>query len=161
MTLRINARSATADHPLDAYMTPPEAVQALMKIERLPLSIADPCCGDGGLLETLRSGGHAVYGSDIADYGWPHTVLRDYLAEPVYMAEGLGIVTNPPFKLAEQLIPKAISDGAKYHAWLLRLNFLEAVRRMKFWRKCPPSRIWISSRRIKMNRYGWEWAGSA
>jgi hypothetical protein len=121
--LRINARSATALHPKDAYMTPPEAVRALMHFERLPASIVDPCCGDGRLLETLRFGGHIVYGSDIFDYGWPHMVERDYLAAPMHMVEGLGIVTNPPFRLAEQFVRKAISDGASYHAWLLRRTF--------------------------------------
>jgi hypothetical protein len=155
MPLRINARSAGDLHPLDAYMTPKEAVRALMAVERLPKSIADPCCGDGGLLETLRAGGHVVYGSDIADYGWPHAKIRDYLAGPIAMGD-TAIVTNPPYRLAEEFIRKAISDGARRHAWLLRTNFLESVGRLPLWREHPPARIWISSRRLPMiHRHGW------
>jgi hypothetical protein len=87
MTLRINSRAPIADHPLDAYMSPPEAVLALMKIERLPLSLCDPCCGDGSLLETLRRGNHIVHGADIQFYRWPHSQIRNYLAEPVHMGD--------------------------------------------------------------------------
>jgi hypothetical protein len=83
------------------------------------------------------------------------TVLRDYLAEPIYMGD-VGIVTNPPFRLAEAFIRKAIADGCRYHAWLLRTNFLESVSRLALWRAHPPSRIWVSSRRLPMtHRFGW------
>jgi hypothetical protein len=156
MTLRINARAATALHPLDAYMTPPEAVRALLTVERLPASIADPCCGDGAILNVLKAAGHIVHGADVMDYGWPWTLIRDYLAEPVIM-NGVGIVTNPPFRLAERFIRKAITDGCHYHAWLLRLNFLESVSRRGLWRESPPARIWVSSRRLPMmHRHGWD-----
>jgi hypothetical protein len=59
-------------------------------------------------------------------------VIRDYLAEPVEM-NGVGIIINPPFRLAEAFIRKAISDGCHYHAWLLRTNFLESVSRLALW----------------------------
>src|ERR1700730_1145523 len=124
MNLRINSRAATADHPLDAYWTPAEAVRALMSIERLPESIADPCVGTVVILDVLKAAGYSIYGADIVDHGWPYTVIRDYLAEPVAM-NGVGIVTNPPFRLAEQFIRKAIADRCQFHAWLLRTNFLE------------------------------------
>jgi hypothetical protein len=154
--LRINARHPTADHSLDAYWTPPEATKALMAIERLPKAIADPCCGTGAILDVLTNARHSTFGADIVDYGWPYTVIRDYLAEPVMMND-TGIVTNPPFRLAEAFIRKAIADDCKFHAWLMRTNFLESVARLKLWRDHPPSRIWISSRRLPMmHRFGWE-----
>jgi hypothetical protein len=58
--------------------------------------------------------------------------------------------------LAEKFIRKAITDGYHYHDWLLRTNFLESASRLPFWRDHPPSRIWISSRRLPMmHRLGW------
>jgi hypothetical protein len=73
---------------------------ALMAIENLPKSVADPCCGNGAILDILRDeGGHIVFGADIHNYGWPHMVRRDYLAEPV-MTNGTAIVSNPPYQLA-------------------------------------------------------------
>jgi hypothetical protein len=88
-----------------------------MRIERLPASMADPACGRGAILDVLEAGGHIVR-ADIVDYGWRATVVRDYLNEPILMSD-VGIVTNPPYRLAEQFIRKAISDGCHYHAWLL------------------------------------------
>src|ERR1700730_9128289 len=149
MTLRINARAPTSAHHLDAYMTPAEAVRALMSIERLPRCIADPCVGTGAILDVLAEAGHIVHGAAVVDYGWPHTVIRDYLAEPVQM-NGVGIVTNPPFRLAERFIRKAIADDCHYHTWLMRTNFLESVSRLALWRDYPPSRVWVSSRRLPM-----------
>jgi hypothetical protein len=127
----------------------------LWRSERLPLSIADPCCGSGAILEVLKIAGHIVHGRDIIDYGWLHTVICDYLNEPAE-TNGVAIVTNPPYRLALKFIEKAFADGAQYSAWLLRLNFLESMRRKPFFEANPPSRLHIFSRRLPMsNRLGW------
>lgn len=126
-----------------------------MRIENLPKSIADPCVGTGAILDVLSAAGHVGHGADIVDHGWPHSVVRDYLAEPIVM-NGVGIVTNPPYRLAQQFIEKALADGASYAAFLRRLNFLESMRRKAFFDRSPPSRIWVSSRRLPMmHRLGW------
>jgi len=136
-------------------LDPPEATTALSKIESVPRSVADPACGSGAILDVLRAAGHIVHGSDIADYGWPHTVVRDYLAGPVEM-NGVAIVTNPPYRLAQKFIQKALDDGTRFAAFLLRLNFLESMRRKEFFETHPPSRVWVSSRRLPMmHRHGW------
>jgi hypothetical protein len=153
--LRINSTHTMKERSLDAYFTPPCAVHALMKLERLPRAIADPCCGAGAILDVLAAG-HDVYGLDIQDYGWPGTVISDYLASPCPMGE-TAIVTNPPYRLALQFIQKALADGAPYAAFLARLNFLEGQQRRPFFEKHPPSRIWVSSARLPMmHRQGWE-----
>jgi hypothetical protein len=68
--LRVNSTHSHADRGLDAYWTPPEATTALLKIESVPRSVADPACGSGAILDALKAAGHIVHGSDIADYGW-------------------------------------------------------------------------------------------
>jgi hypothetical protein len=157
MNLRINSTHTHADRGLDAYWTPTCATRALMAVERLPLSVADPAVGSGAILDVLRDeGGHIVHGRDVVNYGWPHTVIQDYLAEPIEMNGDIGIVTNPPYRLAMDFIEKAFADGAKYSAWLLRLNFLESMRRKPFFEANPPTRLHIFSRRLPMqNRLGW------
>jgi hypothetical protein len=155
MTLRINMSHPHAARGLDCYWTPPEATRALMRIERLPKSVADPCVGIGAILDVLRVAEHCVFGADLVDYGWPHTVVRDFLAEPVVM-NGTGIVSNPPYRLALQFVQKAIADGACFHAWLLRLNFLESMKRKSFFEAHPPSRVHVFGRRCPMmHRQGW------
>jgi hypothetical protein len=93
-----------------------------------------------------------VVASDLADYGFCESGI-DYLkAEP---RDVKGIITNPPFKLALEFATKAINE-VPYLALLLRTNFLESVGRLAFFREHPPSRLWISSRRLPMmHRFGW------
>jgi hypothetical protein len=109
--MRINLTHSYAVRQNDCYWTPACAVQALLRIEgtALPRSLTDPCCGAGAILDVLKAAGHIVHGADIIDHGWPHTVIRDYLAEPVVM-NGVGIVTNPPYRLALRFIQKALRD---------------------------------------------------
>ena len=148
--LRANARSSTELHALDFYSTPREATLALMRAERLPGSIADPACGKGAILNVLRDeGDHIVFGSDIVHYGWPYTVIRDDLAEPIVM-NGTGIVTNPPYRRALQFVQKALADRAIYSAFLMRLAFLESMARKSFFEVNPPTRVHVFSRRLPM-----------
>ena len=105
MSLRINSTHSHGDRGLDAYWTPPEAVRALMAVERLPLSIADPACGSGAILDTLKAAGHIVHGADIVDYGWPHTIIRDYLAAPVIMGD-VAVITNSSLSARREVYPQ-------------------------------------------------------
>jgi hypothetical protein len=101
--LRINSTHSMGDRGNDFYATPACAVHALMKIEKLPNAICDPCVGDGSILKVLASAGHVVSGMDIVDRGWPGTILADYLAAPGPFG---AVVTNPPFRLAFEFLQK-------------------------------------------------------
>lgn len=151
--MRINDSRSHKERGVDAYFTPPEATEALMRIEELPHSIVDPACGDGAILRVLRPQGHVVRGYDIIDYGWPGTKIEDYTRSP--LRKYAGIITNPPFIHAQAFLEKALMESS-YVAFLLRLNFLESTRRKPFFEKHPPTRVWISSRRLPMmHRHGW------
>jgi hypothetical protein len=153
--MRINSRHTDAERGDDAYFTPPEATRALLAIEDVPRSVADPACGAGAILEVCKAAGYTVYGSDIINYGWPHTIVRDYLAAPIHWGD-VGLVTNPPYKMALEFVQKAVTEGAPFAAFLLRINFLESARRKPFFEKHPPAKVWVSSRRLPMmHRLGW------
>src|SRR6516162_8818181 len=74
-------------HPLaerghDLYETPDVAVEALLRVERLPHRIWEPAAGRGAIVRVLlRRAGHAVIASDVADYGFPLDFVRDFLTE--------------------------------------------------------------------------------
>jgi hypothetical protein len=165
--LRIQSRHSTAEHPLDAYMSPPCAVEALIAVEagHIPPLVWEPCSGDHtGQADPLRRAGYHVITSDIADYGVPHDdpalILKGEVpagwdtSKARFGGRG-GIVTNPPYMLAPQFIARAL-EITSYSAWLLRTNFLESTTRLPFFRAHPPARLWVSSRRLPMmHRYGW------
>jgi len=60
------------------------------------------------------------------------------------------IITNPPFKYAQQFVEKALSlipDGKKV-AMFLRIQFLETKERREFFKSYPPKTVYVSSKRI-------------
>lgn len=156
--MRIQSSHRHVDRGLDAYFSPPEAVQSLLCIEweHLPEFLWEPAAGDGAIVRPLRAAGFHVVASDVADYGLENCRAGvDYLvAKPPVGVEG--VVTNPPYKLALPFAKKAIRE-VRYLALLLRTNFLESTSRLPFFRSHEPARIWISSRRLPMmHRYGWQ-----
>lgn len=155
--LRIQSSHDHEARGLDAYFSPPEAVLSLLAIEKdhLPRHIWEPAAGDGAIVRPLRAAGHAVTASDIADYGLDDCESGvDYL-KAAARPDIEGVVTNPPYRLARPFAEKALKE-VPYLALLLRTNFLESTARLPFFRRHPPARIWISSRRLPMmHRHGW------
>jgi hypothetical protein len=132
-------------HPLaergdDLYGTPTVAVAALLRVEKLPHRLWEPACGHGNIVNVLRAAGHEVLASDLADYGDPtHFYRRDFLMEK--LPRGCeGIVTNPPYRLAEQFVAHAIAI-CPLVVMLMRLAFYESARRSHILENCGLARI--------------------
>ena len=156
--MRIQSSHDQEARGVDAYFSPPEAVWSLLAIEaaHLPKRIWEPAAGDGAIVKPLLAAGYQVTATDLMDYGLEACASGvDYLqAAPRPGIEG--VVTNPPYRLAIDFAQKALSE-VPYLALLLRTNFLESTARLPFFRRHPPARIWISSRRLPMmHRHGWE-----
>jgi hypothetical protein len=116
-----------AERGVDLYETPPCAVEALLQVELLPLWVWEPAAGNGAVARVLRDYGHVTITSDVVDYGGLDFV-RDFLAETKLLAGCEAIVTNPPYKLANQFAEHALDIAPKV-CLLLRLAFLESIRR--------------------------------
>jgi len=105
-------RHTHAERGLDLYETPAVAVEALLRVERLPHRIWEPACGRGAIVNVLRARGHEAVASDVADYGLPITPPgyygRDFLLERKLPAGCECIVTNPPFMHAEKFVAHAL-----------------------------------------------------
>lgn len=66
------------------------------------------------------------------------------------------IITNPPYRYAQEFIEKAhslIYDNHKI-AMFLKLTFLEGQKRKKLFEKYPPKTIYVFSQRIKCAKNG-------
>ena len=121
----------------------------------MPQRLWEPAAGDGAIVRPLCAGGFDVVATDIVDYGGDSiTPGVDYLTATLPHGV-LGIVTNPPYRRAVEFARKALGE-VPYLALLLRTNFLESTTRLPFFRKHPPARVWVSSRRLPMmHRHGW------
>jgi hypothetical protein len=140
----------------DAYATPAVAVEALLKVERLPHRIYEPAAGDGAIVRVLRAAGHAVIASDIHDYGFRLHFRRDFLLETKAPAGIEAIVTNPPFRLAEEFVAHAL-ELVPLAIFLLRLSFLESERRRPILDGGKLARVHVFRNRLPfLHRRGWQ-----
>ena len=150
-------RSRLREHRNDQYDTPPEAVRALLKVERLPQIIWEPACGRGNIVMALRAAGHQVFATDLNYRGCPDSHHRVDFLFPVRMeGRAIGaIVTNPPFQLASDFVEMAI-ERAPLVIMLLRLGFYESEGRSRILEGAGLARIHQFRKRLPMmHREGW------
>ena len=132
----------------DFYPTPPEAVEALINAEKLPRDIWEPACGDGAVSKPLIDSKHNVISTDLNDFGYGKPGV-DFLMELRPLASA--VVTNPPYKLANEFVIKCLDMKLPYFAMLLRLAFLEGKqRRAEIYDRQPPARVHVFSERLTM-----------
>lgn len=116
----------------DAYFTPPRYTQLLLDawavkalaigmplapigLDQRRMPILEPCCGAGWIVKPLREAGYEVIAADIADYGFPCHVQRDFLkADLPVTADGRppgAIVSNTPYGrgVLDAFIARALS----------------------------------------------------
>ncbi len=137
----------------DYYATDPIAAEWLMQLEELNHNIWEPAVGAGHLAKVFIAGGHEVKCTDLIDRGFG-TGGVDFLAcEDKFDGD---IVTNPPYKYAQEFIEHAlalVNDGNKV-CMFLKVQFLEGKGRRELFDKYPPKCVWVSSSRIKCGKNG-------
>ena len=151
-------RAPLAERKDDLYETPPEAMRALLAVEKIPDgAVWEPACGPGSIVRVLRDAGHRVYATDLVDYGCADSEARiDFLLEQQMPDFHVGsIITNPPYKIAGQFVRHAL--GLCPHViMLLRLAFLESERRSVIIDRGWLARVHVFRNRLPMmHRAGW------
>lgn len=119
----------------DFFPTPPWATRALLenlnKGVLKKCSVLEPACGKGHMAKTLEEYFGIVYASDIIQYGY--SMQHDFLDDIAYPREPTfdWVITNPPFKLAEEFILKALQIAKVGVAIFARTQFLEGNKRYR------------------------------
>lgn len=142
---------------LDNFPTPPWATRAICEIiarrspERLgKLSVREPCANVGHMVKPLREYFGEVIASDIFDYGAGFEV-RDYLFGDFDVTDWTFL--NPPFRLAEEFIRKAIGISRHGVAAIVRTSFLEGDERYRdLFADTPPTRMFQHCERVVMHK---------
>ncbi len=133
----------------DYYPTPPEATEALLRVERFQGAIWEPACGEGAISDVLKAHGHEVVSTDLVNRGYGQYPI-DFLME--YRSLAPNIVTNPPFKMALPFIENSLRLTSGKVAMILRLAFLEGRARKAMFENTPIARIYVFSSRLKWQR---------
>lgn len=128
-----NRRKDSAES--DFYPTPPDVTRALLPFLPRRVRVWEPACGNGAMAAVLADAGHEVIATDLYDRGFG-TSGRDFLtAEPP--TEYDWIITNPPFRLADAFVRRAVSFQ-KPVALLLKSQFWHAEKRRNLFYLHPP-----------------------
>ena len=147
----------------DYYATHPSAIDYLFEVEDFSSDIWECACGGGHLSKRMEQRGKNVWSTDLIDRGFGETPI-DFLAvnrglfNQKELAFNGDIITNPPYKLADKFVEKAMKlvDEGKKVAFFLKLTFLEGKSRVKLFEKHPPKNIWVFSFRTPVARNGEE-----
>lgn len=149
------AQRTEAKDSADDFPTPPWATRALIEhvlIDTASLATArclEPACGAGHMSKVLEEYFGEVASSDAYDYGYGE--VRDFLSSEYGENAFDWVITNPPFRLAEQFVLRAIHIARRGVAILARTVFLESVGRYNaIYKKSPPTKFAQFVERVPM-----------
>lgn len=148
MQQRHEARDA-----LDDFPTPPWATRALL--QKLDcnfgqLSVREPCANRGHMVRPLAEVFGEVHASDVHDYGAGFEV-RDYLIGAMDPVDW--VFMNPPFRLAQEFVEKALGEARIGVAAFVRSAFLEGMTRYRLlFQVHPPASIYQFTERVVIHR---------
>lgn len=146
-------RHEPKDSP-DDFPTPPWATRALLQYvlrdsDLSGLTCLEPACGRGYMSRPLLEQFRCVDSSDLIDYGFGE--VRNFLTHPYLAGSHDWVITNPPFKLAQEFIERAMSVANDGVAILARTVFLESVGRYDaLFRRNPPTYFAQFTERVPM-----------
>ena len=130
----------------DYYATDPIAAEWLLKLESLE-NIWEPACGEGHLAKVFEREGILGRSSDLINRGYGQQL--DFLEQKeIWHGD---IVTNPPYKFAQEFVEKSLSlvDDGNLVAMFLPVRYLEGKKRRLMFESMPPKTVYVSSSRIK------------
>ncbi|ANA12904.1 TRM11 family methyltransferase [Acetobacter oryzifermentans] len=137
-------------HADDWYVEPAWCVHALLMVERPFVgTVLDPCCGGGNIVQALCSNEIEATGADIRDRADGTYPVMGY-AQSLLDVRPASVVSNPPYGVAEDFIMSCLALTKDRVCVLLRLAFLEGVKRREWFPHVPLARVWVSSKRISM-----------
>ena len=137
----------------DFYATNPKALELFLdKLSEDGIALENVwecACGMGHLAEVLMERRLLEIASDIVDRGYkPYFRQVDFL--DVDIEHDGDILTNPPFKLAEEFVENGVKllkkEGNKL-CLFLKIQFLEGQKRKELFKKHPPKYVYCHSSR--------------
>ncbi len=138
----------------DDFPTPPWATRALVehivgKNSVSGKSCLEPACGRGYMARPLAEYFGQVDAADAYQYGF--APVRDFLTFPYEARSHDWVITNPPFRLAEEFVQRALVVAKQGVAILARTVFLESVGRYQgIFKDNPPTVFAQFSERVPM-----------
>ena len=152
----VMAQRVEGKDSLDDFPTPPWATRALLA-HAIPSyyatkahSCLEPAANRGYMSKVLSEFFGYVQSSDVHDYGNGGTV-RDFLKDPYRDKSFDWVITNPPFRLAEDFVLQSLKVARVGVAMLVRTMFVESSGRYaNLFTPYPPYRVAQFVERVPM-----------
>jgi hypothetical protein len=151
----VMAQRAEFKNSLDDFPTPPWATRALVEHVLISkpslgfMSCLEPACGRGHMSVALAEYFKKVISADVFDYGFGE--LADFLKTKHEDQSFDWVITNPPFRLAEEFTKHALKIARHGVAMLTRTVFIESVGRYeRLFEPNPPSVFAQFTERVPM-----------
>ena len=133
--------------PMDNYPTPSIAVEALLDHEDFEGVVWEPACGSGNIAKHF-----------------PGCIATDLRTDNIYGETGINflmedrvvdhIITNPPYRLAQQFVEHSLTCARSKVAMLCKLAFLEGKARYSLFQKHPIKTVYVFSKRLPLTKEG-------
>ncbi len=151
----VMAQRHEAKDSRDDFPTPPWATRALLEhvindeIDLSLKSCLEPACGVGHMAKVLKEYFEHVDAGDIYNYGYGG--VSDYLSRDIPNDTYDWVITNPPFRLAEEFVVKSLEIAKSGVAILARTVFIESIGRYeRLFNEIPPSIFAQFAERVPM-----------
>lgn len=141
----------------DFYATPPEATEALLKVEDVVYPALEPACGQGHISKLIDDS--SLVSTDLVERGYGFAPI-DFLADydkweeifPDYVFQT--VITNPPFNLFQEFAEKALKIAQKKVILFGKIQALEGQKRATFMENSPLKTVYVFKKRINPMRNG-------
>lgn len=136
----------------DFYATPEWATEALFRVEKFDGNILEPAAGDDDMVRVIEK--------------YAPCISKELTRGDDFMLESGtydNVVTNPPFKIAQEFVNKSKKVSRKKIAMFLKLSFLEGVSRQEMLKETnfPLARVHVFSKRVTLWGRGKERKGTS
>lgn len=139
---------------LDDFPTPPWATRAFLAhcfstSGARDLSVWEPACGRGHMAQVLGEFFDRVRASDVHNYGYGE--VQDFIDGLSGVQSVDWVITNPPFRLAEDFLERARQVARNGIALLTRTVFIESMGRYeRIFKSAPPTTVLQYVERVPM-----------
>lgn len=139
--------TATKREENDFWATNPKTTRMFLEKFKLEGSILEPSCGQGHLAEVIKEfyPNNEIVSTDLIDRGYGQGGI-DFLKHD-YGRNFDTVITNPPFKFAQEFIEKGLEISNRYVIMFCKIQLLEGVSRRKLFDNSPLKYIYVHSQR--------------
>lgn len=151
MAQRVEPKDSPDDFPTPPWATRGLIEHILAKEDLRDFTCLEPACGAGHMAKVLKEYFGSVTSEDAYDYGYGD--VQDFLFSDHPSGSFDWVITNPPFRLAEEFVIRSLEIARHGVAILARSVFLESVGRYQgIFRNAPPSAFAQFVERVPMVR---------